>query len=135
MAIVVIGWMSSGNDIVQSPNQLHAVYTNVRRWMELIYFMTKNGCPTEPYILTLRLKSTLGKDKFDKEYMGLYTNGYMLTDPIYGQILYYCCLSNVFKLKLGHNPTKFSVIMKLATVNEIAEHGIRPVAVIPASRV
>jgi hypothetical protein len=47
----------------------------------------------------------------DEEYMGLYTNGQMITDPIYGQISYNFCLSNAFKLKLGQDPKIFLVEM------------------------
>jgi hypothetical protein len=32
----------------------------------------------------------LEKDELDEEYMGLYTNGHIITDPIYGQISYNC---------------------------------------------
>ena len=59
----------------------------------------------------------------------------MITDPIYGQILYNCCLSNVFRLKLGHDPKLNLVEMKQATGKEIADQVIRPVKVIPASHV
>jgi len=67
--------------------------------------------------------------------MGLYTNGQMIVDPIYGQISYNCCLSNAFKLKLGHDRKRFLVKIKRATGKEIAKHIIRPVKVIPTSRV
>jgi hypothetical protein len=133
--MVVICRVSNGKDIVLSPNQLQAAYTDVRHWEELIDFINKNGRPKEPYTLTSRFKCTLEKDELDEEYMGLYTNGQMITDPIYGQISYNCCLSNAFKLKLGHDPKIFLVEMKRATGKEIAEHVIRPAKVIPASRV
>ena len=35
--------------------------------------------------------------------MGIYEHGQIINDLIYGQILYNCCLSNAFKLRLGHN--------------------------------
>ena len=51
----------------------------------------------------------------EEEYMGLYyTHGQMIMDPTYGQISYNCCLSNAFKLKLGHNPKIFLVEIKRA---------------------
>ena len=59
----------------------------------------------------------------------------MVNDPIYGQISYNCCLSNAFKLKLGHNVKIIVVEMMRATGKEIAEHVIRPAKVIPASGV
>jgi len=65
-------------------------------------------------------KCTLELDKLDEEYMGLYTNGQMINDHIYGQILYNCCLSNALKLKLGHNVKIFVVEMMRATGKEIA---------------
>ena len=102
--MVVICRVSNGNDIVLSPNQLHAAYTDVRHWDELIDFINKNGRPTEPYILTSKFKCTLEQAELDEEYMGLYTNEQIITDPIYGQISYNCCLSIAFKLKLGHDP-------------------------------
>jgi len=53
-------------------------------------------------------------------------------DPIYGQILYMCCISNPVKLKLGQSPKILLVIIPRATGMEIAEHVIGPVRVIPA---
>ena len=67
--------------------------------------------------------------------MGLYTNEQMIADHIYGQISYYCYLSNVFKLKLGHDAKIVLVEMKQPTGQEIAEHITRPAKGIPASRV
>jgi hypothetical protein len=133
--MVVICRVLNGKDIVISPNLLQAAYTEVRHWEELIEFINKNGCAKEPYTLTSRCKCTLEKDELDEEYMGLYTNVQMITDPIYGQISYNCCLSNAFKLKLGHDPIIFLVETKRATVKEIAEHAIRQAKVIPASPV
>jgi hypothetical protein len=133
--MVVICRVSNGKDIVLSPNQLQAAYTDVRHWEELIEFINKNGRPKEPYTLTSTFKSTLEKEELDEEYMGLYTNGQMITDPIYGQVSSNCCLSNAFKLKHGHDPTISLVAMKRATGKEMAEHVIRLAKVIPASRV
>jgi len=67
--------------------------------------------------------------------MGLYSNGQMMMDPIYGQILYNCCLSKDFKMKLGNNLQIFMVDITKATEKDIAEHIIRTRKVIPASRV
>jgi len=133
--LVVICRVSNGNKIILSPNQLQAVYTDARHSEELIDFINKNGRPKEPYIPTSRFKCTLGPDKLDEEYMGLYTNGQMIMDPIYGQISYNCCLSNAFKLKLGYDPKIFLATIKQATAMEIAEHIIRPEKVISTSRV
>jgi len=78
---------------------------------------------------------TLEQDEFEEEYLGLYTHGQTIMDPIYGQILYNCCLSKAFKLKLGHNPKIFLVEIKREPEKEIAEHVIRPTKVILTSRV
>jgi len=133
--MVVICRVSNGNDIVLSPNQLQAAYTDVRHWDELIDIININGRPTEPYILTSMFKCTLEQAELDEEYMQLYINEQMITDPIYAQISYNCCLSNPFELKPGHHPKIFLVEMKQATGKEIAKHIIRPAKVIPASRV
>jgi len=63
--------------------------------------------------------------------MGIYKQGQMVNDHIYRQILYNCCRSNDFKLKLGHNVKILVVEMKRATGKEIAEHIIRLTKVIP----
>jgi hypothetical protein len=133
--MVVICQVSNGKDIVLSLNQLQGAYTYMRHWEDLIDFININRGPKEPYSLTSRFKCTLEKDELDEDYMGLYTNGQIITDPIYGQILYNCCVSNAFKLKLGHDPTIFLVEMERGTGKEIAEHVIRPANVIPTSRV
>jgi hypothetical protein len=99
--MVFICRVSNGKDIVLSPNQLHVAYTHVRHWEELSEFINKNGRLKEPYTQTSRFKCTLGKDELDEEYIELYTNGHRITDPIYGQISYNCCLSNAVKLKTG----------------------------------
>jgi len=47
----------------------------------------------------------------------------MINDPIYGQILYNCCLSNAFKLKLGHNEMIFGLeMMKKPGVGDCQAH-------------
>jgi hypothetical protein len=52
--MVMICRVSNGKDIILSPNQLQAAYTDVRHWEELIDFINKNRRPKEPYTLTLR---------------------------------------------------------------------------------
>jgi hypothetical protein len=107
----------------------------VRHWEELIDFMDENEGRKEPYINTSMAKCTLEQDKLDDQYMGLYTNGQKIMDPIYGQILYNCCLSIAFKLKFQHNSKIFLVEIKRATEKDIAKDVIRPRTFIPGSRV
>jgi len=76
-------------------------------------------------------KCILVHDQLEEEYMGIYKHGQMINDPIYGQISYNCCLSNAFKLKLGHNVKIFVVEMMRVTGKETAQHVIRPTKVIP----
>jgi len=132
---VMIHWVSNGKDMVLAPTQLQALYTDVRHWEQLVDFINKNGGPKEPYILTSMFKCTLEQDELEEEYMGIYKHRQIINDSIYGQISYNCCLSNAFKLKLGHNVKIFVVEMMRATGKEIAEHVIRPTKVIHASRV
>ena len=54
--------------------------------------------------------------------MGLYTHRQTIIGPIYGQIVYDCCLTNAFKFQLEQNLKIFLVKMKRATGKEIAEH-------------
>jgi len=75
------------------------------------------------------------QEELDEEYMGLYTPGQMLNDPLYGQISYNSSLSNGFELKLEHNVQLFLLEMKAATGKDIAEYVIRPAKGIPASLV
>jgi len=128
---VMIHWVMNGKDVVLAPKQLQASYTDVRHWEELVDFIDKNGGPKEPYILTSMFKWSLEQDELEEEYRGIYTHRQMINDPIYGQISYNCCLSNAFKLKLGHNVKIFVVEMMRATGKETAEHIIRPTKVIP----
>jgi len=86
--MVKIRWVSNGNYNIISPKQLQASYTDVRQREELIDFIDKNGVRKVPYILTSMFKRALVQDKLDTEYMGLYTHGQMMNDPIYGQISY-----------------------------------------------
>jgi hypothetical protein len=113
------------------PRPTPAKYTDVRHRQELIDLIDKNELKKEPYTLTSRFKCTLENEELNEEYMGLYTNGEMITDLIYGQISYHCGLSNIFKLKLAHDLKIFWVEMKRATGKAIAEHLIRPAKVIP----
>jgi len=66
----------------------------------------------------------------EEEYMGIYKHRRMISDPIYGQISYNCCLSNAFKLKLGHSVKIFVLEMKRATGKKTTEHVIRTTKVI-----
>jgi len=133
--MVVICWVSNGKDMVLAPKQLQASYTDVRHWEELIDFIDKNRGPKEPYIMTSMFKSTLGQAELEDKYMGLYTNGQMIMDPIYGQISYTGCHSNGFKLKLGQDSKQNLVERMRATEKESAEHVIRLAKEIPSSHV
>jgi len=85
--------------------------------------------------MTSLFKCTLEQDDLEEEYMGLYTNGEMIMNPIYGQICNNCCLSKGFKSKLGHNPKIFLLEIQRGTEKEFGEHIIRLTKVIPAGRV
>ena len=132
---VKIHWVSTGNDIVLTPKQLHASYTDVTHWEELVDFIDKNCGPKEPFILTSMFKCILEQNELEEKNMGIYKQGLMINDPIYDQISYNCCLSNAFKLKLGHNVKIFVVEMMGETGKEIAEQVIRPTKVIRTSPV
>jgi len=95
--------------------QLQALYPDVRHWEELIDFIEKNCDLIEPYCLAALYKCNLTQGELEEEYMGLYTLGQMLNDPLSGQISYNSSLSNAFKLKLGHNVQLLLVEMKAAT--------------------
>jgi len=127
----MIHWLSNGKDMVLASKQLEVSYTDVKHWEELVDFIDKNGGPKEPYILRSMFKRTLEQDELEEVYMGIYKYGRMINDLIYGQISYNCCLSNAFKLKLGHNEEIIVVDMMKATGQETAEHVIRPTKVIP----
>ena len=127
----MIHCVSNGKDMVLAPKQLQASYTDERHWKGLIDFIDKHGGPKEPYIFTSMFKCTLEQDELKKDYMGIDKHGQIINDPIYGQISYNCCLSNAFKLKVGHNMKIFVVEMMKVTRKEIAEHVIRPTKVIP----
>jgi len=133
--MVIIHWVLNGNDLVLVPKQLQASYPDVRRWEELVDFINKNSGLKEPYILTSMFKCSLEQDELEEAYMGIFQDGQMIDDPIYGHILYNCCLSNAFKLKLGHNVKIFVVEMMRATGKEVAEQVIRPTKVLRATHV
>jgi len=105
--MIVIRQVSNRNNIVPSENQLQSLYTDVMHLEELIDFIDKNRGPKETFILTSLFKCCLEHDELDEEYIGLYSNGQMIMDPIYGQISYNCCVSNALKLKFAHNPKIF----------------------------
>jgi hypothetical protein len=86
----------------------------VRQW-EVLIDVIENKCgQKELYCLTALYQCNLTQEELDEEYMGLYTPGQMLNDPLYGQISYNSSLSNAFKLKLGHNVQLFLIEMKAA---------------------
>jgi len=133
--MVVIRWLLNGEDMVLAPKWLQASYTDVRHRQELIDFIHNKWVAQVAYFQTLMVNRISEHDEKDEQYMGIYTNGQMIRDPIYGQIVYKGCLSNAFKVKPGQNPKMFLVEIKSTTGTEIAEHVIRPANVIPASRV
>jgi hypothetical protein len=83
----------------------------MRHWEEVVDSINKNGGPKEPYILRSMFKCTLDQNELEEDFMGIYKHGQMINDPIYGQISYNCCLSNAFKLKLGHKEMIFVLEM------------------------
>ena len=118
----------------QTPSmQLQASYSDVRHREALIDFIEQNCSPQEPYCLNAIYTWNMMREESHDEYMGSYAPGQMRNDPLYVQISYNSSLSNAFKLKLGHDVKLYLVEMKAATGQDIAEHVIRPVKVIPAS--
>jgi hypothetical protein len=115
--------------------QLQASDTDVRHWEELIGCIEQNCGPNEPYCLTALYKCNLTQEELDEEYMGLYTPGQTMNDPLSGQISYNSFLSIAFKLKLGYNVNLLLLEMKEATGNENADHVMRLAKAIPASLV
>jgi hypothetical protein len=111
MFTVMIHWVLNGKDFIRAPKQLQVSYTDMRHWEEVVDSINKNGGPKEPYILRSRFKCTLDQNELEEDFMGIYTHRQMINDPIYGQISYNCCLSNAFKLKLGHNEMIFVLEM------------------------
>jgi len=59
----------------------------------------------------------------------------MINDPTSGQISYNSCLSNAFKMKLGHNMKICLVEIMRATGKEIGKHINRTTKVFPTSHV
>jgi hypothetical protein len=55
-SMVVIRRVPNGNNDPTSSTQLHARYTDVRHWEELIDFIENNCAPKEPYCLTALYK-------------------------------------------------------------------------------
>jgi hypothetical protein len=97
----------------------------------LVDFIDKNSSLEESYILRYMFQCTLEQDKSEEEYTGIYKHYQIINDPTYGEVSYNCCLSNAFKLKLGHEGMIFVVGMMRATGKETAEHVIRPTNDIP----
>ena len=133
--IVVIRWVPNGNNDQTSSMQLHASYTDVRHWKEMIYFIQQNRSLKAPYCLSAIYICNLTQKELEEEYMGSAAPGQMMNDPLYSQISYNSSLSHAFKLKLGHNVKLFLLEMKAATGKDIVEHEIRPAKLIPASLV
>ena len=131
--MVVIRPVLNGINDQTTRMPLHASYADVSHWEELIDLVEQNSGPIEPYCLTTIYKGNLTQEELDKEYVGIYTLGQMMNDPLCGQISYNRSISHAFKLKLGHNVKLFLVEMKAATGKDIAEHVMRPAKVIPAS--
>jgi hypothetical protein len=111
------------------------MYTDVMHQEVLVDFVNKHGDPKESYIYTSMFKCTLVRDELEEEYLRLLTQWQIIDDLMYGQILFNCCLSNAFKLTLGHNVNIFLVEMTRVTGKEIAEQVTRLTMVIPASHV
>jgi len=134
-SVIVICGMSKGNDIAISAKPLEASFTDARHWEAMIDFIDKNESPKKPYSLMLMFKCSLVQDELDEEYIGLYTPGLILDNDLFGQVSYYFCLSNVVKLKLGHNPKIVLVEKKRARRKVIGKHVIGPVKVLPTNRI
>jgi len=66
---VMIHWVSNGKEMVLTPKQLQASYTDVSHWEELVDFIDTNGGTKEPYILTSLFKCTLEQDELEEESM------------------------------------------------------------------
>lgn len=131
---VMIRWVSNSKGVVLFTKQLQALNTEARQCEEWVDFINKTSSPKEQYIVTSMFMCTLEQQEWEEEYMGLYRHGHIINDSIYGQMSYNYGLSNAFNWKLGHNVEIIVVEMKRVRGKEIAEHGIRPTKVIPASR-
>jgi len=80
--MVVIRRVPNRNNDQTSSMQLQASYTDVRHWEELSDFIKKNCSPKEPYCLTVLYNCNLTQEELDEEYMGLYTPGQTMNDPV-----------------------------------------------------
>lgn len=130
---VLICWVSNGNTFILSPKQFPASYIDLEHWEELVDFIEKNVGVKLPDILTLMIRCTLEQDELDKEYVGLYSHGEVMNNPIYGQTSYSCCRTNAFKLKLGHDVNKTLGEMMSNTWKEITTHEFSLAMIFPAS--
>jgi hypothetical protein len=79
---VEIHRVSYGKDMVLAAKQLHASYTDVKDWQQLVEFVNKYRGPKELYILRSMIKCTLEQYELEEEYMGIYKHRQMITDPI-----------------------------------------------------
>lgn len=82
---IVIGQLSNPYDIVQFPNQLPTLYTNVKHWEELIDFIHNNGGQKEVYTLTLMFKFSVTQDKLNEYYIGEMPYGQSILNPCMGR--------------------------------------------------
>lgn len=69
MFLVVICWVTNGNDIVLSTKQLQVWYADVKHWEELVDFIDNNLGLKEPSFLASMLKCTLEWNTWEEEYM------------------------------------------------------------------
>jgi len=125
-------WVSNGNNYLISHKHLPASYTNAGNWEMLIDLNNIIGGPEEPYMITSIFRCIQEENQLDKAYVWVYTDGQMMNDPVYGQILYDFCLWHTFKLKLGHSVKISFVEMRSAGGKEIAEHLMKTAMIIPA---
>jgi hypothetical protein len=65
--------------------------------------------------------------------MGRYKHEQKINDHMDDQILFNCCLSNDFKLQLGHNQKTVVIEKMRATGKEIAKHIIRLIELLPVA--
>jgi hypothetical protein len=68
--MIVIRRVPKINNDQTFSKRLCALFTDVRHWEELIYFMKKNCCPKKPYNQTGIFKCNLMQEELDEEYMG-----------------------------------------------------------------
>jgi len=89
----------------------------------------------QPYHLTAIVESIMTQDVLDEVYMQSYASRQLMYCPIYGQISFNCCVSNVFILKLGYNLKQLMLEKKAATGNDIVEYESRQHKVITTSHI